>query len=79
MRVMTPYQAAKFLGRTPTTLAFWRGQRPTKLPFLRLIGESGHVQRIFYRTNDVEHFREQRDAGKDADIWVLPREGREAT
>jgi len=52
--LVSPEQAAKYLGTTPGTLAVWRCNRRYDLPYVK-VGKS-----VRYRQSDLERFIESR-------------------
>ncbi len=52
--LVSPEQAAKYLGTTPGTLAVWRCNRRYDLPYVK-IGKS-----VRYRQSDLERFVQSR-------------------
>ncbi len=52
--LVTPEQAADFLGTTPGNLAVWRCERRVNLPYIK-VGKS-----VRYRVEDLQRFVEQR-------------------
>ena len=60
-KLLTPNQAAEYLGLKPQTLATWRCNARYGLPFIR-IGRS-----VKYRLADVENWLKSRTVGAAAD------------
>lgn len=48
--LLTPQEAAKYIGTKPNTLAVWRCTKRYDLPFVKI------GRKVFYRARDVEDF-----------------------